>query len=118
MNPHELGLWGEQRAVNYLLGKQYDILERNWRFKRTEIDIIAQQEELLVICEVKTRNSDFFGDPQSFVTPTQIKHLVKAADEFIRQNALDLEVRFDIIAILKNKREERLEHFPDAFYHF
>ncbi|MEH6408614.1 MAG: YraN family protein, partial [Leeuwenhoekiella sp.] len=65
-----------------------------------------------------TRNSYFFGDPQDFVTPAKIKLLVKAANEYIIVNDLDLETRFDIIAILKNKSTEKLEHFEDAFYYF
>lgn len=118
MKHNELGKWGEQYAVDYLIGHGYDILERNWFFDRAEIDIIAQKQHLLIVCEVKTRNSDFFGDPQDFVTPSKIKLLVKAANEYIISNDLDLEVRFDVIAVLKNKTQEKIEHFEDAFYHF
>ncbi len=118
MNHNELGKWGEVFAADYLLKKGYKILERNWFFAKAEIDIIAQKGEILIICEVKTRNSDFFGDPQDFVTPSKIKLLVKAANEYIVSNDLDLEARFDIIAVLKNKNREKLEHFEDAFYHF
>lgn len=115
---NELGAYGEQLAANYLRKHNYSILERNYRHQRAEIDIIAQKDDQLIIVEVKTRNSDFFGDPQDFVTSSKIKLLVKAADEFIISNDLDLEVRFDIIAVLKNKEVERLEHFENAFYHF
>ncbi len=115
---NELGAFGEQLAASYLRKHNYSILERNYRFQRAEIDIIAQKDDQLIIVEVKTRNSDFFGDPQDFVTSSKIKLLVKAADEYIISNDLDLEVRFDIIAVLKNKEVERLEHFENAFYHF
>ena len=115
---NELGAIGEQLAANYLLKHGYTVLERNFIFQKAEIDIIAQKDSLLVIVEVKTRNSDFFGDPQSFVTPSKIKLLVKAANEYILMNNLDLEVRFDIIAILKNKHQENIEHIENAFYHF
>ena len=71
-----------------------------------------------MVVEVKTRNSDFFGDPQEFVTPSKIKLLVKAANEYIISNDLDMEVRFDIIAVIKNKMIEKIEHFENAFYHF
>lgn len=118
MNHNELGKWGEQYAAEYLASKGYEILDRNWFYDRAEIDIIAQKEKVLVVCEVKTRNSDFFGDPQDFVTPSKIKLLVKAANEYIVSNDLDLEARFDVIAVLKNKSQEKLEHFEDAFYHF
>lgn len=116
---NELGKIGEEIATEYLVKNGYKILRRNFFFDKAEIDIIAQKEEgTVVIVEVKTRNSDFFGDPQSFVTPTKIKLLVKAANEFILSNDLNVEVRFDIIAILKNNKQERLEHFENAFYHF
>lgn len=118
MNHNELGKWGEQFAADYILRKGYEILERNWFFAKAEIDIIAKKGNELIIVEVKTRNSDFFGDPQDFVTPAKIKLLVKAANEYIISNDLDLEVRFDIIAVLKNKTQEKLEHFENAFYYF
>jgi len=116
---NELGKIGEEIAVQYLLRSGYTILRRNFFFDKAEIDIIAQKEtHTVVMVEVKTRNSDFFGDPQSFVTPAKIKFLVKAANEYIVSKDLDVEVRFDIIAILKNERVEKLEHFENAFYHF
>lgn len=115
---NELGTIGEQLAVDYLLRNGYEILDRNFRFQKAEIDIIAQKEDTLAIVEVKTRNSAFFGDPQDFVTPSKIKLLVKAANEYVVSNNIDLETRFDIIAVLKNKHVEQIEHFKNAFYHF
>lgn len=116
---NELGALGEELAVGYLLRSGYEILERNFRFLKAEIDIIAQKEEdTIVIVEVKTRNSSFFGDPQSFVTPAKIKLIVKAANEYIVENNLNKEVRFDIIAVLKNSTAEEIEHIENAFYHF
>ena len=97
----------------------YDILEQNFYFHKAEIDIVAQKnKETIVVVEVKTRNSNFFGNPQDFVSPSKIKLLVKAANEYIISKNLDVEVRFDIIAVIKNKREEKIEHFENAFYHF
>ena len=116
---NELGKIGEQLAVDYLLRNGYAILERNFTYNKAEIDIIAQyDEETVVVVEVKTRNSAFFGDPQSFVTPGKIKLLVKAANEYVVVNSLDKELRFDIIAVLKNQNIEQLKHFENAFYHF
>ncbi len=116
---NELGTLGEELATQFLLREGYTILERNWRFQKAEIDIIAQKEEdTIVFIEVKTRNSAFFGDPQSFVTPSKIKLLVKAANEYLIKNELQIEARFDIVAVLKNKKQEHIEHFENAFYHF
>lgn len=116
---NELGKLGEELATQYLLREGYDILERNFVYDKAEIDIIAQKEEgVIVIVEVKTRNSAAFGNPQEFVSKSKIKLLVKAANEYVIDRQLDTEVRFDIIAVLKNKKEERIEHFENAFYHF
>jgi putative endonuclease len=116
---NELGKIGEQLAADYLSRNGYEILERNYYYDKAEIDIIAQKEsETLVVVEVKTRNSDYFGDPQDFVKPAKIKLLVKAANEYVISNNLDVEVRFDIIAVLKNKSIEQVKHFENAFYHF
>ncbi len=101
-----------------MLKNGYEVLERNFIFQKAEIDIIAQKEKELIIVEVKTRNSAFFGDPQDFVSNAKIKLLVKAANEYVISNNLDVEVRFDIISVIKNKQTEQLEHFENAFYHF
>ncbi|WP_415372712.1 YraN family protein [Patiriisocius sp. Uisw_047] len=115
---NELGEWGEEFATKHLVKNDYEILERNWRFQKAEIDIIAKKNDEIIIVEVKTRNSDYFGDPQDFVTSGKIKLLIKAANEYLVSNEIALESRFDIIAILKNKTTEKLEHFENAFYHF
>ena len=115
---NELGKKGEQLAVDFLLKNNYKIIERNYRFDRAEVDIIAKKDAILAIVEVKTRSTKDFGNPQDFVKPKQIKNLVKAVDEYINENDLDLEVRFDIIAIVKEKNGYDIEHLENAFYHF
>ena len=95
-------------------------MERNYYYDRAEVDIIAKTKagDYIVCVEVKTRNSDFFGDPQSFVSKGKIKLLVKAMDAYLIENDISLETRFDIIAIIKNKSQEELTHYENAFYHF
>ena len=115
---NELGKKGEEFAVDFLLQKKYVILERNYRFDKAEVDIIAKQGEVLAIVEVKTRSSKDFGNPQDFVKPKQIQRLVKAVDEYVTSNNLDVEVRFDIIAIIKVSKGYEIEHLENAFYHF
>ncbi|WP_452598933.1 YraN family protein [Pontimicrobium sp. MEBiC01747] len=115
---NELGKKGEQLAVDFLLEKGYEIIERNYRFDKAEVDIIAKAKETLAIIEVKTRSTTDFGNPQDFVKPKQIQRLVKAVDEYVTANGLDLEVRFDIIAIVKSNNNYNIEHLKDAFYHF
>lgn len=115
---NELGKIGEQLAAEHLAEKGYEIVERNYYFQKAEIDIIAKNEGFMICVEVKTRNSDFFGDPQSFVTPGKIKKLVKAMNQYLIENDIELETRFDIVAVLKNNTTEKITHYKDAFYHF
>ncbi|WP_430411380.1 YraN family protein [Kordia sp.] len=115
---NDLGNEGEQLAVNYLQKNGYDVLERNYRFQKAEVDIIAQKENTLAVVEVKTRTSADFGNPEDFVKPKKIKLLVKAIDEYVVSNDLDVDVRFDIIAILHEKNNVTIKHLEDAFYHF
>lgn len=115
---NELGKKGEQLAINFLVKNGYRILDKNWRYQKAEIDIIAQKKETLAVIEVKTRSSIDFGNPQDFVNPKKIKLLVSAIDEYIISKDLDVNVRFDIIAIVKENNNFTIEHLEDAFYHF
>lgn len=119
---NELGKLGEDLAASYLEENGYDIVERNWVFKKAEIDIIAQKDSVLAIVEVKTRSSLEFGLPQEFVKPKKIELLIKAVNAYINDREMDfnedLNIRFDIIAIHKTEESFAIEHLTDAFYHF
>lgn len=115
---NELGKLGEELAVEFLQKEGYEILETNWTFQKAEVDIIAKKENTLAIVEVKTRSSLNFGLPQDFVKPKKIQLLVKAVNEYVISKDLDLEVRFDIIAVHKEGENLTIEHLTDAFYHF
>ena len=115
---NDLGKKGEQLAVDFLQKKGYKILERNYRYQKAEIDIIARLNDTLCAVEVKTRSTPDFGNPQDFVKPKQIQQLVKAIDFYVIENDLDVEVRFDIVAIIKNKLGTKIEFFENAFLHF
>ncbi|CAM1358962.1 conserved hypothetical protein [Tenacibaculum sediminilitoris] len=115
---NELGKKGEQLAIDYLVKNGYTIVEKNYRFQKAEIDIIAQKEHLLSVVEVKTRSTAYFGNPQDFVNLKKIKLLVLAIDNYVSERDLDVEVRFDIIAIIKQRHEFIIEHIEDAFLYF
>lgn len=112
----ETGVKGENFAEKYLRQLGYAILEKNWRSGKHEIDIIARDGDTLVIVEVKTRKSALFGEPEIFVTKSKQKFLVEAANSYLLQKNLDLEVRFDIISILYSKNGYRINHIKEAFY--
>ena len=115
---NKLGKSGEQMAVDYLSHKGYKILERNWRSQRAEIDIIALKNNVLAAIEVKTRSSDYFGDPQAFVNQRKMKLMVRAIHRYVVDRSLDVEVRFDIIGIIMGVKRTKILHLKDAFYHF
>jgi putative endonuclease len=115
---NELGKKGEQLAIDFLIEKDYKILEKNYRFQKAEVDIIAQKDAVLAVIEVKTRSSNYFGNPQDFVNPKKIKLLISAIDHYITERDLDVEVRFDIVAITKQQKTFKIEHLKDAFLHF
>ena len=115
---NELGKKGEELAVAYLLKNGYKIVARNFRHQKAEVDIIARKESTLTIIEVKTRSTPDFGNPQDFVKGKQIQNLVKAVDFFVTEHNLDVEIRFDIIAIIKNQSGTKIEHLENAFLYF
>ncbi|RKS55771.1 putative endonuclease [Gillisia mitskevichiae] len=115
---NELGKKGEDLAVSYLLKHGYKIVVRNFRYQKAEVDIIARKKDVLAIIEVKTRSTPDFGNPQEFVKGKQIQNLVKAVNFFVTEHELEVEVRFDIIAIIKNSSGTKIEHLENAFLYF
>ena len=115
---NELGKKGEELAIAFLVENDYKILEKNYRYLKAEVDIIAQKGTVLAVVEVKTRSTDYFGDPQDFVNPKKIKLLLSAIDYYVIKKDLEVEVRFDIIAIIHKNNITKIEHLEDAFLHF
>lgn len=113
---NELGKIGEGIAVAYLQKKGYEILCRNYTFKKSELDIVTRKGELLVIVEVKTRNSDYLAGPEITVTKKKQRALIKAANFYIEDHQLECETQFDIISIIHNSNEIKIDHIEDAFY--
>ena len=114
----DFGKEGEDLAVAFLEAKGYLVLERNWRYQKAEIDILALKNGILAVVEVKTRITDFFGKPQDFVDRKKIGLLVRAVDAYVISRDLDVEVRFDIIGITGKGPSAQLEHLVDAFFYF
>ena len=115
---YELGMQGENLAVEHLIKHNFNILERNWRYKKAEIDILALKDDHLCVIEVKTRSTADFGNPQDFVKRKKIRLLVEAVDHYVIQHDLEVEVRFDIIAIIVKDGKTTIEHLKNAFYYF
>ena len=115
---NDLGSLGEALATEYLTNKGYTILDKNWRYLKAEIDIIALKNNTLAVVEVKTRSTDFFGNPEEFITKSKIKLLITAADAYVQKRNLDVDIRFDVIAIVKNDKKTNLKHIKEAFLAF
>ncbi len=121
------GDFGERAAVRYLRRRFYRILERNWFFYRKEIDIIARRGKTLVICEVKTRTSQWeehspFGAPSSAVDAVKQKNLLTAARAYAHALSWRGDVRFDVIEVYLERRKgaarpriSRIVHLQNAF---
>ncbi|GAA0891867.1 YraN family protein [Fulvivirga kasyanovii] len=113
-NNAQTGKDGEQRAAEYLMGKGYKLVERNYRYKRSEIDIIVKKEQLLVFVEVKTRSYSSFGYPEDAVNGIKIKKVIEGADQYVHEKNWCHDIRFDVISIDCSTQE--IVHFEDAFY--
>ena len=113
----EIGQIGEDAAVLFLEQLGYNILERNWRFSRAEIDIIAKDHDILVFVEVKTRSYNYYGEPEDFINERKEHLLSDAASQYMNLIKYDWEIRFDIISILILKNQElQIKHFKDAWF--
>lgn len=115
---NEFGKEGEQIAVDFLVKNGYAIKYRNYRYLKAEIDIIAQKGNILAMVEVRARSNDRIIEIADTITKKKINLLVMGADHYVTEQNLDVEVRFDVITILKNSKIFKIEHLESAFYHF
>ena len=110
------GSEGEELAAAFLIQQGYRIVERNYRFDRAEIDLIARDGEELVFVEVKARYSDKFGTPEESVTPSKIEHLRKAAEGYIHDRQISQQLcRFDVVAIQYVDGKPQIRLIQNAF---
>ena len=115
----EVGNYGEDLAVKFLIEKGYKIISKNFYIRGGEIDIIAKDKNEYVFVEVKTRTSRFFGEVSDQVSSRQQKKLAHSAEVFLHQNNLtDSNWRIDVIAILMNNQKLQIKHVKHAITHF
>ncbi|MES2800153.1 MAG: YraN family protein [Bacteroidota bacterium] len=116
MTQQELGIFGENLAVQLLNNKGYQILVRNYRFGKLEIDIIAKSNNQIVVIEVKTRETAIIGEPWKAVTKGKQKSIIKVASQYLKKERIDLDTRFDIVSIVHNSFHTKIEHLENAFF--
>ena len=112
----EKGQKGEELAAAFLRNQGYRIEAMNWRSGKDELDIVARDGPFLVVVEVKTRKSNFFGEPELFVTRTKQRNIIRCANEYIRRTHFMGETRFDIVSVILTPNDHQITHIKDAFY--
>lgn len=116
-NTKKLGAYGEQLACDYLIKKGFRIIQKNFRYKKGEIDIICRDKETLVFVEVKSRCNLEFGPPEYAINGHKILQIRKIAKAYLAIHDLnDINCRFDAVTILfKENSTYELNHFENAF---
>jgi putative endonuclease len=112
-----LGKWGEAMAAAFLENQGYIIIERNRRTRYGEVDLVAQEGEVLVFVEVKTRTSDAYGFPEESITSQKREHLISTAKAILQSmSERSISWRIDVIAIRKVNHADQPEivHFKNA----
>ncbi len=112
----KFGKEGEAIALAHLVEKGYKILAKNYRSGRAEIDIIAEHEGVFIFVEVKIRETDKYGLPEEAVSTKKVNMMAQGAEDFLIENDLNGDCRYDIISIIKNQYKTDLAHFEDAFW--
>lgn len=111
----DIGEFGEDLAVEYLESKGFEILERNWRYKHWELDIICKEGDTTVFVEVKTRKSTKYGLPEEGLTKKKLKTIIAAGAEYLHKNP-NWDIRYDCVSILlEGKKVKDLLHIRDVY---
>jgi len=113
---NETGHAGEKLAIGFLKKEGFSILNTNWRFRKAEVDIIAEKGNEIIFIEVKTRSTANFGEPELFVNKKKQQLMVLAANEYMQQKNENYEARFDVIGIILSNGKFEIHHIEEAFY--
>ncbi|HEX6853015.1 MAG TPA: YraN family protein [Candidatus Polarisedimenticolaceae bacterium] len=113
---HALGLEGEEAAARHLEATGMRVIERRWRCRAGEIDLVAEDGEVLVFVEVKARGGDGFGTPAEAVTAGKRRRLATLATWYlVERDAQDRPCRFDVVEVVAHGSGAEIRHLPDAF---
>ncbi len=112
----DLGKQGEKLAYTFLRKKGYEILATNFRYEKTEIDIVCKTGKTIVFVEVKTRSTDAHGHPEEAVDAKKQDKIVRAAERFIEVHDMLGDIRFDVVSIIFDGKKKKVAHIRDAFF--
>jgi len=111
-----LGAKGEKLAADFLCHHGFEIIDRNFRYGRGEIDIVARKDRLIIFCEVKTRTSSTFGKGEDAVDGRKQQQIRKVAEGYISEKKLDnFDFRFDVVVVEINRGSTKIRVIEDAF---
>lgn len=110
MSTQQTGQRGEQAAAEWLHDNGFELLHRNWRSGRYELDIVARHHDVIHFVEVKTRKPGSLTSPEEAMTAAKVRSLMQGAQAYIAQNAIDLETQFDLIAV----QGDQIRYIPHA----
>ena len=115
MSSIRIGQRGEEIAARFLLSEGFDLLHRNWRSGRYELDIVARKEGVLHIVEVKSRKADGLTAPEEAMTRKKFNALFRATQQYVALYRIDADTQFDLIAVdLLPDSTHRLRYIPNA----
>jgi putative endonuclease len=113
---NDLGKTGEDLALQELIAKGYQLIERNYRFGKGEIDLVMKDKNKLVFVEVKTRQTAEIGEPYLAVNIRKQRQIIQIANHYVVSKNIDSDIRFDIVSIIHNSYRTKIEHIDEAFY--
>jgi putative endonuclease len=109
------GRAAEEQALEFLRRAGLRLLERNYRARGGEIDLVMQQDDTLVFVEVRYRRSQHFGSAAESVTPGKQRKLIHTAGRFLQERRVDAPCRFDVVGIHGCRQTSTIEWIKDAF---
>jgi putative endonuclease len=111
-----LGRWGEGLAAQHLAAKGYEVVDRNWRCERGELDLVARDGDCLVVVEVRTRRGRLLGTPEESITQAKQARLIALADAYVEECDWPGYWRIDVVAVEMDRRGRllRVDHYENA----
>ncbi len=106
----DLGRTGEKRAAEHLTALGWQVIDRNWRCRQGEIDIVALDGSTTVMVEVKTRSSLAFGHPLDAITPRKLARLKRLAGAWCEQHPASRHIRLDVIGVVIGRDGTTVDH--------
>lgn len=107
------GKWGEEAAASFLMKKGCELIEKNWRSRQGEIDIVMRDGDTIVFVEVKTRRTVDFGYPEESLSVEKLDRLCRTCEEYLERFPEKQSYRIDCVAIIGNQKSYQISHIQN-----